>query len=202
MGWFDGISDTGRSSRHSSSGHHKKHHTSSSSHHHSGGSPKSTHSRDRSRSRTRSIFGDSKHSSSKSSFFGFNSRPTSHYKRSPRSGFLKRMYAKLQKLLADLIYYMKRHPVKVFVLVIMPLVTGGALAGLLKRFGIRLPAGLDKLMGGRGGKRGGLGGGRDSYQYERSRVEGSGIGGMGKLGMLAGGMDGVSGAMKLAKMFM
>jgi hypothetical protein len=70
MGWFDGVSDAGRSSRHSSSGHHKKHHTSSSSHHHSGGSPKSAHSRDRSRSRTRSIFGDSKHNSSKSSFFG------------------------------------------------------------------------------------------------------------------------------------
>jgi len=112
------------------------------------------------------------------------------------------MYAKLQKLLADLFYYMKRHPVKVFMLVIMPLVTGGALAGLLKRFGIRLPGGLDKLMGGRGGKRGGLGCGKDSYQFERSRVEGSGIGGMGKLGMIAGGMDGVSGAMKLAKMFM
>lgn len=135
-------------------------------------------------------------------FLGFNSRPTSHYKRSPRAGFLKRMYAKLQQLLGDLLYYMKRHPIKVFVLVIMPLVTGGALAGLLKRFGIRLPGGLDKLLGGRGGKRGGISGGRDSYQYERSRVEGSGIGGMGKLGMLAGGMEGVSGAMKLAKMFM
>lgn len=32
-------------------------------------------------------------------------------------------------------------------LVIMPLVTGGALTALLARFGIRLPAGVERLLG-------------------------------------------------------
>ncbi|KAF7906624.1 hypothetical protein EAF00_000903 [Botryotinia globosa] len=177
-------------------------------------SPKSSHShRERSRSRTRgtdSIFGsgDAKHNSSRSSFFGIP-RSTSHYKRSPRPNYLKRIYAKLRELLRDLIYYMKRHPLKVFMLVIMPLITGGALAGLLKKIGVRLPGGLDKLIG--GGKRRGSGGsgffggnggkgGNGTYEYERSSVKSTG-GAMGKLGMLAGGMEGVGGVMKLAKLF-
>ncbi|KAF7949501.1 uncharacterized protein EAE97_003010 [Botrytis byssoidea] len=174
-------------------------------------SPKSSHShRERSRSRTRgtdSIFGsgDAKHNSSRSSFFGIP-RSTSHYKRSPRPNYLKRIYAKLRELLRDLIYYMKRHPLKVFMLVIMPLITGGALAGLLKKFGVRLPGGLDKLIGGGKGRgSGGSGffggnGGNGTYEYERSTVKSTG-GAMGKLGMLAGGMEGVGGAMKLAKLF-
>lgn len=45
---------------------------------------------------------------------------------------------------------MRRHPVKVFILVVMPLITGGALAKLLGQFGIRLPRGLDQLVGARG----------------------------------------------------
>lgn len=53
----------------------------------------------------------------------------------------------MRRLLRDLIYYAKRHPVKVFALVIMPLVTGGFLTALLARFGLRLPAGLERMMG-------------------------------------------------------
>ncbi|KAI9650087.1 hypothetical protein NHQ30_000100 [Ciborinia camelliae] len=215
MGWFDGASESGRShsSRHHSSSHShsgRKHHSSSHSTHHNNSSgllgsivesasPKSSHShRERSRSRTRgsgSIFGgaDAKHNSSRSSFFGFNSRSTSHYKRSPRPNYLKRIYLKLRQLLRDLLYYMKRHPFKVFMLVIMPLITGGALAGLLKKFGVRLPQGLQKLIGG------GRGNGA-SYDFERSSVKSTG-GAMEKLGLLAGGMEGVGGAMKLAKLF-
>ncbi|KAF7856091.1 hypothetical protein EAF04_010045 [Stromatinia cepivora] len=227
MGWFEGASESGRShsSRHHSSSHShskKKHRSSSHSTHHNNSSgllgsalgstsPKSSHShRERSRSRTRgsgSIFGsgDAKHNSSRSSFFGFNSRSTSHYKRSPRPNYLKSIYAKLRQLLRDLIYYMKRHPFKVFMLVIMPLITGGALAGLLKKFGVRLPGGLEKMIGG-GKGRGGTGSGfsgsgrNGSYEYERSSVKGSG-GAMAKLGMLTGGMEGVGGVMKLAKLF-
>jgi hypothetical protein len=134
---------------------------------------------------------------------GFNTgRSSSHYKRSPRSGYLKRAYAQLRRLLRDLIYYMKRHPMKVFMLVIMPLITGGALTGLLARFGIRLPGGLEKMFGGAAGSRYGVGRGPGGgMQFERSRAEGP-LGALGGLGNLAAGMGGVGGAMNFAKMFM
>lgn len=84
---------------------------------------------------------------------------------------------------------MKKNPVKVFMLVIMPLITGGALTQLLSRFGIRLPVGLERMFGGRGGR---------SMEFERTSMEGplSAIGGLSNLGSLAGGLGGV------AKMFM
>lgn len=87
-------------------------------------------------------------------------------------------------------------------LVIMPLITGGALTGLLAKFGIRLPGGLEKLFGGHGHSGGtsyGVGRGYDgSMQFERSHVEGP----MGALGGLAGVMGGAGGALNIAKMFM
>ena len=85
---------------------------------------------------------------------------------------------------------MKKNPMKVFMLVIMPLITGGALTGLLSRFGIRLPAGLDRMFGGARGSR--------SMEFERTSVEGplAALGGLSNLGSLAGGIGGV------AKMFM
>lgn len=90
----------------------------------------------------------------------------------------------------------------------MPLITGGALTGLLARFGIRLPGGLEKMFGGHGGGHGGgLGMGRDGrggMQWERTHVEGrgSGAGALEGLGKVVGGMGGIGGAMSLAKMFM
>ncbi|KAL7936291.1 hypothetical protein V8C35DRAFT_297415 [Trichoderma chlorosporum] len=122
--------------------------------------------RDRSRSRSRNrgsgIFGgDSghrRHNGSKSSFFSLgggnnsrssffgNSRP-SYYKRSPREGFLQRCLKQLKRLLRDLQHYAKRHPWKVFFLVIVPLVTGGALTALLARFGLRIPPSLERMLG-------------------------------------------------------
>ena len=68
---------------------------------------------------------------------------------------------------------------KLFMLVIMPLITGGALADILRRFGIRLPGGLQNMLP--GGRRGGY----SSY--------GGGTSGM--------GAGGVAGLMKLAQMF-
>ena len=65
---------------------------------------------------------------------------------------------------------------KLFMLVIMPLITGGALADLLRRFGIKLPRQFEKMIPG-------MSGGRSSY------------GGRG------GGGDGIEGVLKLAKMF-
>ncbi|KAF3762626.1 hypothetical protein M406DRAFT_347603 [Cryphonectria parasitica EP155] len=85
---------------------------------------------------TRSFFGGDKHRSS-----------TSSYRRSPRPSFFTRAYKQLKRLLRDLVYYAKRHPVKVFTLVVLPLITGGALTALLARFGLRLPNGLERMLG-------------------------------------------------------
>ena len=57
---------------------------------------------------------------------------------------------------------MKKHPMKVFILVVMPLITGGALTGLLAKFGIRLPGGIEKMFGMAGG--GGVGSGLSSQE--------------------------------------
>jgi len=86
------------------------------------------------------------------------------------------------------------------VLVIMPLITGGALSGLLAKFGIRLPGGLQKMFG--GGQ--GIGRGRDGgMPFERNSYRGEGpLGGMGGIGSAMGGLGGLGGAMSLAKMFM
>ncbi|KAK0731068.1 hypothetical protein B0H67DRAFT_548892 [Lasiosphaeris hirsuta] len=89
---------------------------------------------------------------SRSSFFsGFGAGGASHspsyYKRSPRPNFVSRVLRRLKRLLRDLVYYAKRHPLKVFMLVIMPLITGGALTALLARFGLRLPPSLTRMLG-------------------------------------------------------
>ncbi|PHH83617.1 hypothetical protein CDD82_6063 [Ophiocordyceps australis] len=80
-----------------------------------------------------------------SSLFGFRGS-SSYYKRSPRHGFLQRTYRKLRRLLRRLGRYARRHPWKVFFLVIMPLITGGVLSALLARFGLRLPPSIEHLL--------------------------------------------------------
>ena len=90
------------------------------------------------------------------------------------------MIYQIKYYLRKLYHYARRNPLKLFMLVIMPLITGGALADLLRRFGIRLPGGLQNMLPG-GGRRSGYGGF-----------------GEGKGGMDAGG---VAGLMKLAQMF-
>ncbi|KAK3310717.1 uncharacterized protein B0T15DRAFT_46744 [Chaetomium strumarium] len=107
-------------------------------------------SKDKDDDGTRSFF--SLPDPSRSSFFsGFGGRPSgsgpSYYRRSPRPGFVSRMFKKLKRLLRDLVYYAKRHPMKVFMLVLMPLLTGGALTALLARFGLRLPPFLERMLG-------------------------------------------------------
>ncbi|KAF2972975.1 hypothetical protein GQX73_g647 [Xylaria multiplex] len=155
--WGDGASVVSRKS-------HKSHRSSS-----------HKHKRDKSRSRSQSrerrskrhsssgglgdLFGEeySKQNASRGSFFGLGNsssrslfssgRSPSYYKRSPRANFMTRAYKKLKRLLRDLLYWAKRHPVKVFMLVIMPLITGGALTALLARFGLRLPATIQRMLG-------------------------------------------------------
>ncbi|EFW99911.1 hypothetical protein CMQ_229 [Grosmannia clavigera kw1407] len=113
------------------------------------------HSHSRSRSRSPAGFGAGffaqPNGSARSVFSssGVGGRPAgaSFYRRSPRSGFLHRTYRKLRRLLRDLLYYAKKHPLKVFLLAVMPLLTGGALAALLARFGLRLPPAIARMLG-------------------------------------------------------
>ncbi|EXJ76032.1 uncharacterized protein A1O5_00540 [Cladophialophora psammophila CBS 110553] len=93
------------------------------------------------------------YSRSASSFFsglggGSSSRGNGHGHSSrarPRSGFVNR----IRRFLREIYHWMRRHPVRTFVLVILPLITGGALSKLLGTLGIRLPVGLQRMMGGR-----------------------------------------------------
>jgi hypothetical protein len=104
--------------------------------------------------------------------------------------------SRLRRFLRDLYSYMRRHPIKVFVLVIMPLLTGGALTKILAKFGVRLPKGLEELVG--GGSRGG-------YEKERYYARGGArdFGSGSSLPGMGGGMgDNIQGLLKVAKMFM
>jgi hypothetical protein len=113
---------------------HDKHHH----HHHSSSGHKNNASR-------ASFFGLGGGNGSRSSFFGTNR--SSYYKRQPRQNFMTRAWKQLKKIIRNLVHYAKRHPWKVFFLVIMPLVTGGALTALLARFGLRMPSSLDRMIG-------------------------------------------------------
>ncbi|KAK3694333.1 hypothetical protein B0T22DRAFT_68169 [Podospora appendiculata] len=129
FGGGDDDDDDDHHQQHRDHGHreHKKHHDSSAS---------------------RGIFNHG--NASRSSFFsgfGGGGRSPSYYKRSPRPNFVSRVLRQLKRLLRDLVYYAKRHPVKVFMLVLMPLITGGALTALLARFGLKLPAAVQRMMG-------------------------------------------------------
>ncbi|KAK6954026.1 hypothetical protein Daesc_003988 [Daldinia eschscholtzii] len=160
MGFFDWEDDDADSvvSTSTRKSHSTTHHRSSKSR----DSPRSHRSKRHSGSSSVFGGGDShynKHSSSRSSFFGLGNgstrsffslgggRSNSYYKRQPRSSFIQRTVKKLRRLLRDLIYYAKRHPIKVFMLVIMPLITGGALTALLARFGLRLPPTIERMLG-------------------------------------------------------
>ncbi|KAG5655883.1 hypothetical protein HG530_002841 [Fusarium avenaceum] len=154
LDWNDGASVlSGRTSsrRHKSSRSHKKHRSRSRS-----------SSRDRGgRGFAESIFGGDrygKNNSSRASFFGlgggnnsrssfFGNSRSSYYKRSPRQGFVQKTYKQLKRLLRDLVHWAKRHPWKVFFVVIMPLITGGALTALLARFGLRIPPTIERMLG-------------------------------------------------------
>ncbi|KAL6250510.1 hypothetical protein RBB50_002812 [Rhinocladiella similis] len=105
--------------------------------------------RDRSRSPSRKVYYASRpaYNRSASSFFSSFTAGSSrghHSRARPRSGFINR----IRRFLREIYSYMRRHPLKIFLLVIMPLITGGALAKLLAQVGIRLPAGIQRMMGG------------------------------------------------------
>lgn len=109
---------------------------------------------------------------------------SSYYKRQPRRGYVSYLLHKLQRMIKELWYYARRHPVKAFFAVVVPLLSaGGAIHGLLRQFGIRLPMGLD-------GGGSSLGGG-----YYGSRGYGGDRGG------LLDSLGGASGLMSMARMF-
>lgn len=77
-------------------------------------------------------------------------------------------------------------------LVIMPLLTSGALATLLSRLGVRLPRNIEGMFGG--------GGSREARYYSRSGARD--FQGRSALPGMGGGIgESVSGIMKLAQMF-
>lgn len=135
-----------------------------------------------------SIFGGSNHGGSKSYFGGSSygaSRSifgggggSSYYKRRPRDGYVAYLMHRLQRMIKELWYYARRHPVKAFFAIVVPLLSaGGAVGGLLKGLGIRLPGGfMGETRRGGGGYYGSSGYGGSSY--------GGGGGWMGNAGSL------------------
>ncbi|KIW03266.1 uncharacterized protein PV09_05486 [Verruconis gallopava] len=117
----------------------------------------------------------------------FYSRSSSYYKRRPRDGYIERLIHKLKQLFRELYYYARRNPAKLFFFVIMPLISGGVLAGIARQFGIRLPEFLQGRHGG-GGRGGGYYG---SHGYgDDHRRESGGLG------------DSMGSLMTIAKAFM
>ncbi|EEP82980.1 predicted protein [Uncinocarpus reesii 1704] len=149
----------------------------------------SSHRRRRSKDRHSTHHHSSRHSTRAPSIFSLgsyanrstassvHSSGSSSRRAKPRSGFIARIVHKIKRLFRHIVHYAKKHPMKVFFMVIMPLITGGVLQKLLGAVGIRVPK---SLMGGssRGGGSGG--GGFDS-------------GGIG---------ESVQGLMSVAKMFL
>ncbi|KAL9067250.1 MAG: hypothetical protein Q9161_007050 [Pseudevernia consocians] len=87
---------------------------------------------------------------------------SSHSSRArPRGGYVNRILSQIKRYLRHLYDYARNHPVKLIML-LLPLLTGGALAGVLAKFGIRLPAGLANMVPGGASGRPGFGGRSDT----------------------------------------
>ncbi|KAF2663116.1 hypothetical protein BT63DRAFT_461634 [Microthyrium microscopicum] len=125
------------------------------------------------------------------------SRSSSYYKRRPRDGYINGLIDKFRHLIRELWYYARRNKFKVFFLVVMPLISGGALAAFARQFGVRLPSFLNGKHGGHDSGRMSSGGG-----YYGSKGYGDDMGSeMGGLGSLLGG-GGASSLLSVAKMFL
>ena len=120
--------------------------------------------------------------------------PSSYYKRRPRDGYVTYLMEKLKRLVSDLWRYARRHPVKAFFAVVVPLISaGGALHGLLKQFGITLPALPAAWDGNSRSVRGGYYG-STGYGYDTGYGSGGGGGG--------GMMQNMGSLFKIAQAFM
>ncbi|KAJ5184612.1 hypothetical protein N7491_007517 [Penicillium cf. griseofulvum] len=181
MGWFDGYSKP------SSAGYVRRRSSPTPSGH-------STHSR-------RSKSGYSTHQSrSTPSFFGglggsrtggrsspsvFSSFSSSSRRARPREGFVQRMLRDIKRLFRDIYRWARRNPLKVFMMVIVPLLTSGVLPKLLAMIGIRLPHAITSALGGASKSSGSMGGMGDM------------MGGGGGRGM----SENIGSLMSIAKMF-
>lgn len=155
-----------------------------------------------SNSRSSSYFGgaagNGNHSSSRGFFSSTGSGGSSHYKRRPRDGYISYLVHRLQRLIRELWQYFRKHPVKAFFAVIVPLISaGGAVGGLMKGLGFRIPPGLSSVFGGNTNRGGGGYYGSRGYGGSSSGF-GSMFGGGGGGGM----MDNAGNILKIAKMFM
>lgn len=84
------------------------------------------------------------------SHYSSHSHSSSYYKRRPRDGYIQRLIHQLRRLLRELYNYARRHPVKLFFMVLGPLLSSGALHGILRQYGISLPRALNGALGGPG----------------------------------------------------
>ncbi|GAM82569.1 hypothetical protein ANO11243_005510 [Dothideomycetidae sp. 11243] len=145
---------------------------SSSSHHHHHHS-----SKDRTASSSilpRGLFGSSSSSKHHSS--------SSSYKRRPRDGYIAYLFSKLKRLIHDLWKYARRHPLKAFLALVVPLISaGGAIGALLRSFGVGVPLLASLGIGGGGGH-----GGRGTGYYGSSGYDGvsTAEGAMGTIGQV------------------
>ncbi|KAJ5961053.1 uncharacterized protein N7479_008203 [Penicillium vulpinum] len=158
MGWFDG-----RSSAVSSNGYVRRRSSPTPSSHstHSRRS-KSGHSTHQSRSAPSffSGFGGSR-AGGRSSPSVLSSFSSSSRRARPREGFVQRMIRDIKRLFRDIYRWARRNPMKVLMMVIVPLLTSGVLPKLLAMIGIRLPHVVTSALGGAAkSSGGGNGGGR------------------------------------------
>ncbi|KAF2435191.1 hypothetical protein EJ08DRAFT_392690 [Tothia fuscella] len=149
----------------------------------------SSHSHSSSSGHHRPSFSRASSSYSRASNSSHGRSSSSYYKRRPRDGYINGLIHKLKHLFRELYSFARRNPMKVFFLVIMPLISGGVLAGVARQFGIKLPGFLQGKHAGGGGSGGGRGGGGGYYG---SKGYGRDEGGLGGLGGMAGGLGGLA----------
>ena len=203
MGFLDGDFFGGSSSTYGGTSRQRSHSHTRSTSGRSGyyARPSNTHARSSGSSFFGGAAGSNNHHQSSRGFFSSNgSGGSSHYKRRPRDGYITYLVNRLQRLLRDLWQYFRRHPVKAFFAVIVPLISaGGAVGGLIKAMGIRIPPGMSSVFATGGSSRGG-GGYYGSRGYGGSSS--SGFGGMFGGGGGGGLMDNAGEIFKIARMFM
>ncbi|KGO76793.1 hypothetical protein PITC_089970 [Penicillium italicum] len=149
MGWFDGKSSavsSGGSVRRRSSPTPSSHST----HSRRSKSSKSGYSTQHTRSAAPSFFGGlgGSRTGGRSSPSVFSSFSSSSRRARPREGFVQRMLRDIKRLFRDIYRWARRNPLKVFMMVIVPLLTSGVLPKLLAMIGIRLPHAVTSALGG------------------------------------------------------
>ncbi|GAB7349664.1 hypothetical protein MBLNU459_g0338t1 [Dothideomycetes sp. NU459] len=172
---------------------------------HGGGGHSSSHHSHNHNHASENFFTRPSYARSSSSFFSRAGSSSSHYKRRPRDGYIAYLLAKLRRLVRDLWVYAHRHPVKAFFAVVVPLVSaGGALHGLLRQFGVRLPAMFDGMAGVSSASRTYRGGyyGSSGYGGGGGGAESGFGGGLASLATGAGAMGAAGSLFKIAQAFM